>query len=297
MDIKSILEKIDKNVLSEDSAIAIAEAFEKAVDEKTDSVVKLEVENAISKIDEQHASKLEKLLEAIDNDHTEKLESVVDAITEDHTQKLETLVSFYRKALNEKADDFSLKIVDNVSKFIDIALEKAIPKNQLKEAVDNIYARKKLDEIRDLIGIDQEHIDSTIKGSISEAKNKINSLSGKLNESYNENEVLLGKIKSMEAKVLLDEKTHGMNSSKKEFIFKLLNDKESSYILENFNYVVEMFERGEEESANVFKEEATKKALAKNADIPQRKTLVSESTNYNKPNGLVGEYLSELSRK
>jgi len=58
-----------------------------------------------------------------------------------------------------------------------------------------------------------------------------------------------------------------------------------------------MFERGEEESANVFKEEATKKALAKNADIPQRKTLVSESTNYNKPNGLVGEYLSELSRK
>jgi len=297
MNIKSILEKIDKNVLSEDSAIAIAEAFEKAVEEKTDSVVKLEVENAISKIDEQHAIKLEKLLEAIDNDHTEKLESVVDAITEDHTEKLETLVSFYRKALNEKADDFSLKIVENVSKFIDIALEKAIPKNQLKEAVDNIYARKKLDEIRDLIGIDQEHIDSTIKGSISEAKNKINNLSGKLNESYNENEVLLGKIKSMEAKVLLDEKTHGMNSSKKEFIFKLLNDKESSYILENFNYVVEMFERGEEESANVFKEEATKKALAKNADIPQRKTLVSESTNYNKPNGLVGEYLSELSRK
>lgn len=297
MNIKSILEKIDKNVLSEDSAIAIAEAFEKAVEEKTDSVVKLEVENAISKIDEQHASKLEKLLEAIDNDHTEKLESVVDAITEDHTQKLETLVSFYRKALNEKADDFSLKIVDNVSKFIDIALEKAIPKNQLKEAVDNIYARKKLDEIRDLIGIDQEHIDSTIKGSISEAKNKINNLSGKLNESYNENEVLLGKIKSMEAKVLLDEKTHGMNSSKKEFIFKLLNDKESSYILENFNYVVEMFERGEEESANVFKEEATKKALAKNVDVPQTKTLVSESTNYNKPNGLVGEYLSELSRK
>jgi hypothetical protein len=297
MNIKSILEKIDKNVLSEDSAIAIAEAFEKAVEEKTDSVVKLEVENAISKIDEQHAIKLEKLLEAIDNDHTEKLESVVDAITEDHTQKLETLVSFYRKALNEKADDFSLKIVENVSKFIDIALEKAIPKNQLKEAVDNIYARKKLDEIRDLIGIDQEHIDSTIKSSISEAKNKINNLSGKLNESYNENEVLLGKIKSMEAKVLLDEKTHGMNSSKKEFIFKLLNDKESSYILENFNYVVEMFERGEEESANVFKEEATKKALAKNADIPQTKTLVSESTNYNKPNGLVGEYLSELSRK
>ena len=297
MNIKSLLEKIDKNVLSEETAVAIAEAFEKAIEEKTESITKLEVETAISKIDDEHAAKLEKLLEAIDSDHTEKLESVVNAITEDHTQKLETLVSFYRKALNEKADEFSIKIVDEVSKFIDIALEKAIPKDQLTEAVDNIYARKKLDEIRNLIGIDQEHIDSTIKSSISEARTKINDLTGKLNESYKENDVLLGKIKSMEAKVLLDEKTHGMNSSKKEFIFKLLNDKDSSYILENFNYVVEMFERGEEESTNVLKEEATKKALAKDVNVPSRKTLVSESTSTSKPNGLVGEYLSELSRK
>jgi hypothetical protein len=297
MNIKSILEKIDKNVLSEEAATAIAEAFENAVKEKSESITKLEVENAISKIDEEHATKLEKLLEAIDNDHTEKLEAVVNAITEDHTQKLETLVSFYKKALNEKADEFSLKIVDEVSKFIDIALEKAIPQDQLTEAVDNIYARKKLDEIRDLIGIDQEHIDSSIKSSISEARTKIDSLTGKLNESYKENEVLLGKIKSMEAKVLLDEKTHGMNSSKKEFIFKLLSDKESSYILENFNYVVEMFERGEEESTNVLKEEATKKALAKDVKVPSNQTLVSESTSSNKTSGLVGEYLSELSRK
>ena len=76
MNIKSLLEKIDKNVISEETATAIAEAFEVAVNEKVDSRVKLEVENATSKIDEDHAEKLKKLLEAIDTDHTSKLEKV-----------------------------------------------------------------------------------------------------------------------------------------------------------------------------------------------------------------------------
>jgi hypothetical protein len=298
MNIKSILENLDKNVISEETAIAIAEAFEKAVNEKVDSRIKLEVENAISKIDEEHASKLQKLLEAIDNDHTEKLEKVVNTITEDHVQKLETISNFYKKAINEKADEFSLKLVDQVSKFLDIALEKAIPQDQLNEAIANVYARKKLDEIRSLVGIDQDYIDQTLREAINQGKQKADQLVEKLNESYKENENLLNRIKSIEAKTLLDEKTNGMSSAKKEFIFKLLNDKESSYIQENFNYVVEMFERGEEESATALVEEAKQKAVTLDVEIPKTKTVVNESTATNKiQHGLVGEYLNELSRK
>jgi DNA-binding phage protein len=298
MNIKSILEKLNKDVLSEETAIAIAEAFESAVNEKVESRVKLELENTISKIDEDHASKLEKLLEAIDTDHTEKLEKVVNALTEDHVQKLETISNFYKKALNEKADEFSLKLVEEVSKFLDIALEKALPQDQLNEAIANVYARKKLDEIRNLVGLDQEYIDKSIKEAIADGKKTIDQLSEKLNESYKENETLLNKIKSVEAKTLLDEKTHGMSSTKKEFIYKLLNDKESSYIQENFNYVVEMFERGEEESATVLVEEAKQKAVTLDVDVSKAKTLVNESAAPSKvQHGLVGEYLSELSRK
>lgn len=298
MNIKSILEQLDKEVLSEETATAIAEAFETAVNEKVDSRIKLEVESANSKLDEDHASKLEKLLEAIDTDHTDKLEKVVNAINEDHTQKLTTIVNFYRKALNEKADEFSLKLIDQVSKFLDIALEKAIPQAQLNEAVSNVYARKKLDEIRGLVGIDQDRVDNSIKNAISEGKNKIDDLVEKLNESYKDNEALLGKIKQIEAKALLEDKTHGMNSAKKDFIYKLLNDKESSYIQENFNYVVEMFERSEEDSASSLVEEAKQKAKTLDAKVPSPATLVEESNKFNRANSsLVNEYLSELTRK
>lgn len=298
MNIKSILENLDKNVISEETATSIAEAFEAAVNEKADARIKLEVESVTSKIDEDHANKLKKLLEAIDTDHTEKLEKVVEAINTDHAQKLESIANFYKNALNEKADEFSAKLVEQVSNFLDIALEKAIPQDQLTEAVTNVYARKKLDEIRNLVGIDQEHIDSSIKSAITEGKSKIDELTEKLNESYKENEVLLNKIKETEAKALLEEKTQGMPTSKKEFVYKLLNDKESSYIQENFNYVVEMFERSEEETATELVKEAKQKAQTLDAKVPAAKTLVSESKEAAQTsNGLVSEYLSELTRK
>jgi hypothetical protein len=297
MNIKSLLENLDKNVISEETATAIAEAFETAVNEKVESRVKLEVEEVSSKIDEDHAEKLKKLLEAIDTDHTEKLEKVVDAINNDHTQKLETLSSYYKTALNEKAEDFSKKMVEQVSNFLDIALEKAIPQAQLNEAVSNVYARKKLDEIRNLVGIDQEHIDGSIKSAITEGKSKIDELTEKLNESYKENDVLSSKITIMESKSILEEKTQGMPKVKKDFVYKLLNDKESSYIQENFNYVVEMFERSEEETATKLADEAKQKAQTLDASVPKAKSVISESKAEDKPLGLVNEYLTELNRK
>ena len=297
MNIKALLEKFDKEVLSEEAATAIAEAFETAVNEKVDARIKLEVESAEAKIDEDHATKLEKLLEAIDTDHTSKLEKVVDAINENHTEKLESLTAYFRNALNEKANDFSTKLVTDVSNFLDVYLEKTVPQDQLNEAVANTYARKQLDTIRGLVGIDPEHINDSIKGAISEGKGKIDDLAEKLNESYKENETLLEKIKTIESKSILEEKTKGMPSSKKNYIFKLLNDKDSSYIQENFNYVVEMFERSEEEAASELVVEAKQKAISRDAKVPARAVVEESASASDSTSSAVSGYLSELSRK
>lgn len=294
MNIKALLENIDKDVLGEQEATMIAEAFEKAVNEKVDSRLKLEVENAISKIDEDHANKLQNLLEAIDTDHTQKLEKVINTINEDHAFKLNKIVNFYRKSLNEKAEDFSNKLVSEVSNFLDITIDKLVPRTQLEEAVSNTYARKKLDAIRDLIGFDVEHINESVKSTISQGKSKIDDLTEKLNESYRENEELLSKIRNIEAKAILEEKTSGMPSSKKDFIFKLLNDKDSSYIQENFSYVVEMFERSEEETASELVKEATQKAVTRNAKVPAPSVVVESTEN---TDGVISEYLTELKRR
>lgn len=294
-----ILSKVDSNVINEETAKAITEAFEAAVEEKVNSRVELELESSLSKQDEEHATKLGKLLEAIDADHTEKLQKVVSTITENHTGKLEQLVSFYRKALNEKAESFSNKIVSEISNYLDLYLENKVPSLQLEEAVANTYARKQLSKIREMVGIDPETINEEVKTMIAQGKKKIDELNGKLNESYKENHQLLQQIKKNSTSITLEQKTKGMPATKKEFIFNLLNDKDSSYIEENFNYVVEMFERSEDEKATVLVEEAKKKAVSLKASVPT-KTVVNESKTTE--TGVesftpVSGYLKELSNK
>lgn len=293
---KAILENLDKSVISEETATAIAEAFEAAVNEKVESRVSLQVESALSKQDVDHAAKLEKLLEAIDTDHTDKLKTVLKAINEDHTIKLEKLATHYRKALNEKALAFKNSMIDEVSNFIDISLDKALPTNQLQEAVANTYARTQLDKIRQIIGIDQESIDSGIKSTIAEGKKTIDSLNEKLNESYKENEALVEQLKLVEATIILEQKTKGMPSSKKDFIVKLLNDKDSSYIEENFNYVVEMFERSEEKTASELVSEAKQSAKTRDAKVPSSSVVTESVTISNEGSSQVSGYLSELKK-
>lgn len=294
-----ILSKVDSSVINEETAKEITKAFESAVEEKANSRVQLELESALSKQDEDHATKLQKLLEAIDTDHTEKLEKVVSAITENHTEKLKNLVSFYRKALNEKAESFSNKIVGEISNYLDIYLEKFVPTVQLEEAVSNTYARKKLAQIREMVGIDPETVNDQVKGLVAEGKKKIDELNQRLNEAYKENHELLTKLKTSETSNILEQKTKGMPFAKKEFINNLLNDKDSSYIEENFNYVVEMFERSEEEKATDLVEEAKQNAISRSAKVPSHKTVVEES----KAAEVVAEqyapvsgYLSELKK-
>lgn len=293
-----ILSKVDSNVINEETAKAITEAFESAVEEKVSSRVSLELESALSKQDDDHAEKLKKLLEAIDSDHTEKLQKVVNTITENHTSKLERLVGFYRKALNEKAEAFSEKIVNEISNYLDLYLEKKVPTLQLEEAVANTYARKQLQRIREMVGIDPETINEDVKEMVAEGKKKIDELNEKLNESYKENHELSEKLKVNETAILLEQKTKGMPTSKKEFVFNLLNDKNSSYIEENFNYVVEMFERSEEEKATDLVEEAKKKAISRSASIPKEKVVEESKAIETEAQEFapVSGYLNELKR-
>ena len=291
MDISSLIKNIDTNVLNEETASAIAEAFESAVNEKVDSRLTLEVESALSKQDEDHAVKLESLLKAIDEDHSEKLGKVVSAINENHAGKLEKLVRFYRKALNEKAKTFSNKVVEELSNFMDVYLEKSIPQNQLEEAVANTNARKQIEQIKSIISFDPSTLNEDVKNLITQGKGKINELQNQLNESFKENIELNEQLKEAKASLILEKKTKGMPSSKKSYVSNLLSDKSPEYIEENFNYVVEMFEREEKEASTNLVEEAKGKAFSKDAKVP--KAIISESSTVESSTPVNG-YLSAL---
>jgi hypothetical protein len=295
MDISTILKNLDQSVLNEETASAIAEAFEKAVNEKAEAKASLQLESALLKQDEEHAEKLQNLIEALDLDHTNKLKEVVEAINENHTAKLEQVIDLYKTSLNEKAERFSNKLIGQISNYLDLYLEKHLPTQQLEEAVSNTYARKQLEKIKGLVGFDPETINENVKQVLTKGSNQINELQEKLNEAYNENTKLNNLVEKTNSSLLLEKKTRGMSSLKKEYITKILCDKSPEYIKENFNYVVEMFEKDENEERTVLAEQAKNKSVSKDAKVPT--TIIKESVNTNIGEfNPVTDYLTELRR-
>ena len=78
--------------------------------------------------------------------------------------------------------------------------------------------------------------------------------------------------------------------SQPAYVKKLLAGKSAEYIKENFNYVVEMFERSDVDDNEVIVEQAKTKVVQEKIDTP----VVSETVEASKVDAPVGGYLSEL---
>jgi len=312
MDFKSILKEQFKDLITEETLTAVHEAFEQAVNEKAEQKTQLAVEVAVTKIDEDHATKLEKLIESIDADHTSKLQKLVETIDfdhaqklkkvltkidEEHTQMLQQVVSKYETTLKEEAETFRSRLVDEISNYMDPYLEKVVPTSQVNEAVENIRSRKVLDEIRKLVGINEEFINGEIKDALVDGKTTIDSLKKELNEALEANTVLNAKLNNAEAKILLEEKTKDMPDSTKAYVSKLLRGKSPEYIQENYQYVVEMFEKETSEQVENAKEKVTRR-IVEAVDRPETEELVQESisTPPVENQSPVGGYLNEMKK-
>lgn len=240
---EAVKEKVEKEVVIE------SENFNKKlklevdnVKEQLDETYSEKLKVVLEKVDKDHTEKLQALIEKIDGDHTEKLQTLVEAIDTDHAVKLQKLVKNidvkhtsmlkqvvekYEKALNEEAKSFQEKLVEEVSNYLDLYLDKTVPADQINEAVENIRAAKQIEEIRKIVGISEEFVDTEIKEALVDGKNTIDSLRKELNESLKENASLNHEVKKIKAHVLLQEKTNEMPAAKKAFISRLLKNKDT----------------------------------------------------------------------
>ena len=53
-------------------------------------------------------------------------------------------------------------MIEEVSNYLELYIEKLIPTQQISEAVENIQARRIVDQIRELVSIDEQFINSEI---------------------------------------------------------------------------------------------------------------------------------------
>ena len=180
-------------------------------------------------------------------------------------------------------------------------LDKIVPVKQIDEAVENIQARRIIDQIRELVSIDEQFINSEIKEALIDGKETISSLQKELNEAVNRNSSLNERLVEVESALLLENKTRTLDESTKRYVKRLLKGKTVDYIKENYQYVVEMFEKESRMQEELHKDEVVQKRLVESVvDRPELEySSINESIVTSQPlsqNNSVSEYLSEMKR-
>jgi len=296
--IEDILGAIGGDILTEEVKNSIATMFNEAVDTKVKSQAQLLVEAELSKMDDDHSQKLQKLIEAIDQDHTNKFKQVISKIDEAHTAKLKTVIEKYENELKSGAESLHADLTTKMSNYLDLYLAESIPADHLKEAVENVRARKMIDEIKKIVAVDPEFISENFKEALKDGHDTIETLRGELNAKIKESVQLNQTLQNTKATLILEQKTKDLPKNKKEYIVKLLENKKPEEIEANFKYVVEMYEKDEADKLEVVAESAKDKAInkAKTSDTP--KSVIVENVNHNpqQNDDAVTGYLTELQK-
>lgn len=272
--------------------------------EKIDKDHTEKLQHVLEKVDEDHTSKLQKLVEAIDTDHAVKLQNLLKNLDIKHTSMLKQVIEKYENNLSDEAKDFQERLVEEVSNYLDLYLEKVVPSNQIAEAVENIRAAKQLNEIRKIVGINEEFIDTEIKEALADGKQTIDSLRTELNEALKQNTELNHKLNKAEAAMLLEKKTADMTSTKKTFVSRLLKNKTAAYIEENFNYVVDMFDKESQNEVDLVQENVKSEFNKAASIVVDRPSVIEEQQDINFNNEIertpsgesVSGYLNEMKK-
>lgn len=297
--ITNVLKEATEGILTEEALSEIEAVFEQSINER----VALHVEKALAEQDEDHAEKLEKLLEAIDTDHTAKLHKLVDTINHDHADKLAKAAKKFNDTLNEDASSFKDELVSNISNYLDLYLEKAIPAEDIKKAMRNTSAVKMLGNLREALAVDNALSNKSIRGAVKDGKNKIETLSKETQQLQENNDKLTHELVKAQAQLVLEHKTAGLPVAKRKYMFKVLGNKTPKFIEENYDYTLKLLEKTEEQRLENFKKEAQQSKpkvdrVAKTQVVSEKveQTPVVEEQASEPANPLLENYMSELKR-
>jgi len=275
--------------LPEQAAEVLTEDSVKEIETALEEKINLSVEAALTHQDELYAEKLEELVSAIDKDHTSKLNRVVEAVDVNNANKLIKVVKRYEKELGSSANSFKNTLVESISDYLDEYLEESVPTEAIEEATKNRTVTEVLSNLRKVLAVDSTLMSESVKEAVLDGKTQIDQLASKVNELEKENSLLKEAYTKQKANLLLETKTANISGRKKEYLFKILQDKSPAFIEENFDYTVKLFDKKEKERLSVIKEEAFSKRKVK-ADAPVEKiSEKKESESYN-------PYLAELKR-
>lgn len=285
-----VLKEATKDILTEQTLNEIQQAFEASVNEK----VKIHVEKALAEQDEDHSKKLEALVEAIDKDHVAKLNKVVSAIDENHSGKLKAIVEKYQGALSKEAKSFKNETINDISTYLEAYLDEVVPSEDIKKAVANRKANDTLSKVRNLLAVDAAIAQESIREAVMDGKKQLDEARKELESAQGRVVVLEKELNKAQASLLLEQKTRELPENKKKFIQKLLGNKDVTFINENYDYTLKLFNKTEEERLSTIRDEATKQTETVDRVVVEE--AATEKSAASEDNDSTNGYLSELSR-
>jgi len=287
-DIVLNLKEATKGLLSDESLEVIKESLTQAVNEK----VSIHVEKALTEQDEQYTQKLEQLLEAIDTDHTRKLTRVVEAIDLNNTGKLKQVVTKYSNALTSQADDFKSTLIEQISNYLDLYLEKTFPQQSINEAVKNNKAKIVLENLRKSLAVDTTLMKESVKDAIIDGKQQLDEALNSKSTLENKVAELNKQLAKVQAELVFEQKTSTLPENKKAYARKVLTGKSPQFITENLEYTLGLFDKTEEERLVALKEEAFDNHDVK--DVAVVEESAEQQTSYATP--FLNTYINELGK-
>lgn len=295
--LKELLKESTKDMLSEDNLDKIQKLFDESVKVKVDKQLadkkQVYVESALAKMDEDHANQLEKVLEDIDIDHTNKIKQVVEALENKHAHGLSQIVEKYQVGVKNEMTTFRENMLTKLDKFFDLVIEGAIPTEDVKAAVENTHYKKLFEHVSKLLNLGEITKNETVREGLLDAKNQIDTLKEQVKTLKTQNQKLVKESVKEESKKLLSEKCEGLTKSKKEYIFKVLGNKDSEFINENFDLTLNLYDENEDSNLEQLRQTAKSKVIEEKIDRVDE--LVEETEEFD-ADPIMESYLAGLGK-
>lgn len=264
-------EEVQKSLgLSDESVVAIQEALEAKID--------LAVEAALEEQDEVYAEKLQTVMASLDKDRTIKMKKLMESFDRDKTAKLVKVVKKYEREQQGDLLKFKKQLTESVSAYLDEFLNESVPAKDIEQAVKNKTAINVLENLRKVLAIDSAVMKESVSGAIIQGKTEIDKLRNENAELKKNLKLVMEEKEQTQVKLFLEGKTSKYPEAKKNFLKKALGDKSLSFIKENFDYTVRLFEKQEKKQLEVIKEEALQNRKHK-PDFVKNEKVITEKVN------------------
>jgi hypothetical protein len=275
------MKKNKQNLFSEDvqKSLGLSDESVSAIQKALEAKVDLAVEAALVEQDEVYAAKLGSVMESLDKDRTIKMKKLMEAFDRDKTTKLVKVVKKYEREQQGDLIRFKKQLTESVSAYLEEFLNESIPAKDIEQAVKNKTAMNVLDNLRRVFAIDSAVMKESVSDAILQGKTELDKLRNE-NASLKSNlKVITEEKNNTQVKLFLEGKTSKYPESKKNFIKKALGDKSLTFIKENFDYTVRLFEKQEKKQLEVIKEEALQNRKHKPDFVKNQKIITEKVSN------------------